>query len=78
MGVKAYTVSGGKAKFLVSLFGLDGSLVALIDADVLGAYRTGAATAVAARALAPKGPLVVAVFGSGYQARTKCWRSRGC
>src|SRR5205085_7996824 len=51
MGLKAYSVSGGKARFLVTVFGLDGTLSALIDADLLGAYRTGAATAVAARAL---------------------------
>jgi ornithine cyclodeaminase/alanine dehydrogenase-like protein (mu-crystallin family) len=71
MGVKAYTVAGGGVRFLVSLFALDGSLKALIEADELGAYRTGAATAVAARALAPKGPLVVALIGSGHQARTQ-------
>jgi len=71
MGLKAYSVSGGKARFLVTVFGLDGTLSALIDADLLGAYRTGAATAVAARALAPKGPVAVALIGSGHQARTQ-------
>src|SRR5690242_10312227 len=38
---------------------------------MLGAYRTGAATGVAARALAPAGPAVVALIGSGHQARTQ-------
>jgi alanine dehydrogenase len=71
MGLKAYTVAGGQVRFLVTVFALDGSLTALIDADRLGAYRTGAATAVAVRALAPKGPLVVALFGSGHQAGTQ-------
>jgi ornithine cyclodeaminase/alanine dehydrogenase-like protein (mu-crystallin family) len=71
MGLKAYSVSGGKARFLVTVFALDGTLSALIDADILGAYRTGAATAVAARALAPKGPVAVALIGSGHQARTQ-------
>ena len=61
MGLKAYSVSGGKARFLVTVFGLDGTLSALIDADLLGAYRTGAATAVAARAMGPKGPVAVAL-----------------
>ena len=71
MGLKAYSVSGGKVRFLVTVFNLAGSLAALIDADLLGAYRTGAATAVAARALAPKGPLAAAVIGTGYQATTQ-------
>ena len=71
MGLKAYTVAGGRVRFLVTVFALDGSLTALIDADRLGAYRTGAATAVAARALAPQGPTVVALIGSGHQAQTQ-------
>jgi ornithine cyclodeaminase/alanine dehydrogenase-like protein (mu-crystallin family) len=71
MGLKAYSVAGGKVRFLVTVFGLDGALTALIDADLMGAYRTGAATAVAARALAPKGPVAVALIGTGRQARTQ-------
>lgn len=71
MGFKAYTVANGSVRFLVGLFALDGSLSALIDGNLLGAYRTGAATAVAARALAPKGPVAVALIGSGHQARTQ-------
>jgi ornithine cyclodeaminase/alanine dehydrogenase-like protein (mu-crystallin family) len=71
MGLKAYSVAGGKARFLVTVFGLDGTLTALVDADLLGAYRTGAATAVAARALGPKGPVTVALIGTGHQARTQ-------
>ena len=73
MGLKAYSVAGGKARFLVNVFGLDGSLKALIEADLMGAYRTGAASAVAARALAPAtgAPVTVGVIGTGYQARTQ-------
>ena len=73
MGLKAYTVAAGKVRFLVTMFGLDGSLNALIEADLMGAYRTGAASAVAARALLPagSGPFTVAVVGSGNQARTQ-------
>jgi alanine dehydrogenase len=70
-GLKAYTVAGGRVRFLVVLFGLDGSLQALIEADHLGSYRTGAATAVAARALAPRGPATVALIGAGRQAATQ-------
>ena len=70
-GVKAYTVSNGHVRFLVSLFGLDGSLVALIEADFMGAYRTGAATAVAARALGAPAASTVAIIGTGWQASTQ-------
>lgn len=70
-GLKAYTVAGGKVRFLVVMFALDGSLQALIEADQMGAYRTGAASAVAARALAPEGPVTVAIIGCGRQAATQ-------
>ena len=70
-GLKAYTVAGGKARFLVVLYDLDGAPLALIEADRLGAFRTGAATGVAARRLAPPGPKTVAVIGAGWQARTQ-------
>jgi alanine dehydrogenase len=71
-GLKAYTIGAGKVRFLVSAFALDGSLQALIEADLMGAYRTGAATAVAAKALRPpKAPVTAAIIGTGYQARTQ-------
>ena len=70
-GLKAYTVAAGKVRFLVTTFGLDGSLAALIEANHMGAYRTGAASAVAAKALAPSGPVNVAIIGTGHQAETQ-------
>src|SRR5712692_8502928 len=70
-GLKAYTVADGRVRFLVVLFGLDGSLQALIEADFMGAYRTGAATAVAIKALARPGPTTVALIGTGWQASTQ-------
>ena len=70
-GLKAYTVAGGRVRFLVLQFALDGSLQALIEADLMGAYRTGAASGVAVRALAPRSPATVALIGAGYQARTQ-------
>ncbi len=70
-GFKAYTVSDGRVRFLVAIFRLDGALEALIEADFMGAYRTGAATAVAARALADAGPSTVALIGTGWQASTQ-------
>lgn len=71
MGSKTYSVSDHHVRFLVTLFALDGSLTALIEADNLGAYRTGAATGVAARALATGSPAVVALIGTGHQATTQ-------
>jgi alanine dehydrogenase len=70
-GLKAYTVADGRARFLVVLFALDGSLEAMFEADFMGAYRTGAATAVAAKALARPGPTTVALVGTGWQATTQ-------
>src|SRR5260370_23712088 len=70
-GVKAYSVAEGRARFLVSSFGLDGSLQALIEAEHMGAYRTGAASAVAVKALRPRAPATVAIIGTGRQATTE-------
>jgi ornithine cyclodeaminase/alanine dehydrogenase-like protein (mu-crystallin family) len=70
-GLKAYTVTNGRARFLVVIFGLDGSLQALIEADFLGSYRTGAATAIATKKLGPRGPATVALIGAGWQAATQ-------
>ena len=72
MGSKAYSISDHHVRFLVTVFGLDGTLKALIEADNLGAYRTGAASGVAARTLGPRGvAAVVALIGAGHQARTQ-------
>jgi ornithine cyclodeaminase/alanine dehydrogenase-like protein (mu-crystallin family) len=70
-GLKAYTAAEGHVRFLVVLFGLDGSVAALIEADFLGSYRTGAASAVAVRSLGPKEPATVALIGAGWQATTQ-------
>jgi alanine dehydrogenase len=70
-GLKSYTVASGGARFLVILYDLEGAPQALIEADRLGAFRTGAATGVAARGLSPPGPKTVALFGTGWQARTQ-------
>jgi len=74
-GLKSYTVGGGKVRFLVVLYLQDGeeagNVDGLIEANLLGAYRTGAASGVAARALAPPGPVEVGVIGTGWQARTQ-------
>ena len=70
-GLKAYTVANGRVRFMVVLFGLDGAMEALIEADFMGAYRTGAATAVMVKALRLQGPATVALIGTGWQAATQ-------
>ena len=70
-GLKTYTVAAGRARFLVVLYDLRGAPLALIEADHMGSIRTGAATGVAARRLAPPGPKTVALIGTGHQARTQ-------
>ena len=70
-GLKAYTVANGHVRFLVAVFGLDGGLEGLVEADFMGAYRTGAATAVAARALRAPAASTVALIGTGWQASTQ-------
>lgn len=70
-GIKTYSIGGGAVRFLVLLYREDGNIVALVEANRLGAYRTGAASAVAARRLANPGPQEVAVIGTGWQARTQ-------
>lgn len=70
-GLKAYTVANGRVRFLIVMFGLDGSLQALIESDFMGAYRTGAATAVAVKVLGMPATATVALIGTGWQASTQ-------
>lgn len=70
-GLKSYSIGGGTVRFLIVLYQEDGNVAALIEANRLGAYRTGAASAVAARRLAPEGCREIAVIGTGWQARTQ-------
>lgn len=70
-GVKSYSIGSSGVHFLVLLYSGDGSLEALVEADTLGAFRTGAATAVAVRALRGAGPADVAIIGTGHQAETQ-------
>src|SRR5438132_1377014 len=70
-GLKAYTVANGRVRFMVVLFGLDGSVEALVESDFMGAYRTGAATAVAVKALGLPASATVALIGCGWQASTQ-------
>ena len=71
-GLKAYMSSSAGTKFLVVLFDSDTSVpLAVMGADLLGRYRTGAASGVATRHLYRKKSGTVALFGSGKQSLTQ-------
>ncbi|MCL5997741.1 MAG: ornithine cyclodeaminase family protein [Chloroflexi bacterium] len=71
-GFKAYTATRHGARFTVNLYDVhDGALLALIEADLLGQLRTGAASGVATKHLARVDAGILALFGSGYQAETQ-------
>jgi ornithine cyclodeaminase/alanine dehydrogenase-like protein (mu-crystallin family) len=66
---KAYAAAGGTIRFRVFLYDYEtGRILAVMEGNRLGQMRTGAATAVAARRLAPTEPGALALFGTGLQA----------
>src|SRR4029077_17989816 len=72
LAMKQYTFVRGKIRFLVPLYEIGtGDLVALIEADYMGQLRTGAASGVATTYLARPDARIVAIIGSGGQARTQ-------
>ena len=72
VGWKAYTTTRSGARFLVGLYdALTGELRLLVEADLLGQLRTGAASGVATRYLARTSAETVGVFGAGLQAQTQ-------
>src|SRR5258707_12612353 len=72
IAMKQYTYVRGKLRFLVPLYEMaTGDLLALIEADYMGQQRTGAASGVATKYLARKDSRVVAIIGTGGQARTQ-------
>lgn len=74
MGVKVFNgLAGTNPRYLVLLYSMEnGSLLSAVDACYLTAARTAASSAVAARHLAPTGPVRLAVIGSGLEASTHC------
>ncbi|HEU4451315.1 MAG TPA: ornithine cyclodeaminase family protein [Gaiellaceae bacterium] len=71
-GTKTYAGFAGGARFVVALFAADRpELLALVEADLLGRLRTGAASGVAARHLARPGASTLGVIGTGGQAETQ-------
>ena len=72
LGFKAYTTGKNEAKFHVYLFDPKvGGLIAILEADYLGAVRTGAASAVATNLLAKAEAKHLGLYGTGKQARTQ-------
>jgi alanine dehydrogenase len=72
-GLKAYSVNAKTgAHFEVLLYrSSDGLPLATLEANHLGQIRTGAASGVATKYLAPQNAAVAAIFGSGFQAETQ-------
>jgi ornithine cyclodeaminase/alanine dehydrogenase-like protein (mu-crystallin family) len=72
IGFKAYTTSKQGSRFHVVLYdSKSGAMTAILEADLLGQFRTGAASGVATRALARIDAATVGCFGAGKQARTQ-------
>lgn len=72
IGFKAYTTSKIGARFHVTLFDpKTGEMNAVLEADLLGQYRTGAASGVATKKLARPDAGTVGCLGAGKQARTQ-------
>ncbi len=72
MGYKAYTTSKYGAEFKFFLHAADtGEMLAVIDASEIGRLRTGAASAIATKYLAPKNADTMFMFGTGYQAEAQ-------
>lgn len=69
LGTKTYVTTPTGAQFVVLLFSVEGHLLAVIEANLLGQIRTGAASGVATKHLARTDASVLAVIGAGFQAR---------
>ena len=67
-GLKTFAWTPAAVTFLVVLQSLDGSLVAIVEAERLSRLRTAAASAVAASHLARPDTRSLGVFGNGRQA----------
>ncbi|MDA4126361.1 MAG: ornithine cyclodeaminase family protein [Thaumarchaeota archaeon] len=71
-GLKAYMSTNAGTKFVVVLFDTaDSTPLAMMGADYLGRFRTGAVSGVATKHLYGKPSATLALFGSGKQALTQ-------
>lgn len=69
--LKAYTSTAAGTVFWILLLNAQGEMEAVIEADLLGRTRTGAASAVASRAMARADSTRMLLIGSGTQALTQ-------
>ena len=80
---KVYTTSSAGARFGPHLFNADsGEPLAVIEADLLGMMRTGAAGGLAARCLSRPDARVAGIIGAGWKVRGQAsrvlyWVGRG-
>ncbi len=72
LGYKTYTAFREGVRFVILLFSAqDGQLLAIIEAEWLGAIRTGAASALATKYMARPDSRAVGLIGAGKQAVTQ-------
>jgi ornithine cyclodeaminase/alanine dehydrogenase-like protein (mu-crystallin family) len=72
LGLKSYAVTPGGRRFVSLLYSTQtGDLLAMMEADMLGRLRTGAASAVATKYLARAEAGSVGLIGTGWQAKTQ-------
>jgi ornithine cyclodeaminase/alanine dehydrogenase-like protein (mu-crystallin family) len=72
IGHKCYPIARPHgANFVVTLYGSDAKMLALIQANKLGQIRTGAASGLATRLMARADASRAAIIGTGWQARTQ-------
>ena len=72
MGYKAYTVFRGRLQFYFWLYETGtGALVCMMEANLLGQIRTGAASGVATRWMARADAQTAGILGAGWQARSQ-------
>ena len=71
-GHKSYVVTKGIATFVVILYSTEGEgLLAIVEANLLGQIRTGAASGLASKYLANNTSKKLAIIGAGFQAETQ-------
>jgi alanine dehydrogenase len=71
-GLKSYTSVGDNSLFHVLLYSAeDGRLLAVMEANLLGQLRTGAASGIATKYMARADASKVGIFGTGFQARSQ-------
>lgn len=72
LGLKAYTISSGGARFHTLLYDPeDGTLLSILQSDKLGQLRTGAASGIATKYLAREDAKTLGLYGAGWQAESQ-------